>query len=259
MRRLTFALVVAVSTIALTHIASAADLGRRPVYKAPPPPPPPVISWTGFYVGINGGYGWDSFKYPYDISCAPPHVCMVPALDPFGAGEAELRSNGFFGGGQIGYNWQFAPTWVAGVEADIQGADISDTATVKLNDLSANASAKLDWFGTVRGRVGYLITPTTLLYATGGWAYGHTKTSVIVPSDFEFSLSHDRSGWTVGGGLEYAFNSVWSLKAEYLYMDLGQDNVFNGIVNPWLINIDEKTTVHTIKVGLNFRFNGLGL
>ncbi len=254
MRRLSIALIAAASTMALTQIASAADLPRKaPVYT---PPPAPVYNWTGFYAGVNVGFGGNNFKYPFD---ATDGVTTV-------SGEAEVHSSGFLGGGQIGYNWQFAPTWVAGLEADFQGAGIDGTASLNLaaipgGALSASAGSKLNWFGTVRGRIGYLVTPAALLYATGGFAYGHVETSLNLAATggtaVAFSQSADRSGWTAGAGIEYLLSPAWSLKTEYLYMDLGSGNVFNGTPTLFpgvLLNVDEKTTVHTVKVGLNYKF-----
>ena len=108
----------------------------------------------------NGGFGGDQFQYPFTVG-------SIPALG-FGAttGTSALNSSGFFGGAQIGYNWQFAPAWVAGVEADFDGADIEGKATTTANTFSGNVGSTFDWFGTVRARVGYLVTPTALLYAT---------------------------------------------------------------------------------------------
>src|ERR1700733_14607319 len=139
--------------------ARATDLPLPSKY-APPPVP---YSWTGFYVGANGGFGGDQFRYPFTFG-------GIPALG-IGAttGTSTLNSSGFFGGGQVGYNWQFVPTWVAGVEADFDGSGIQGNATTNANAFSGNLGTKLDWFGTVRGRVGFLVTPTTLLYGTGGW------------------------------------------------------------------------------------------
>ena len=148
----------------------AADLGMPPPpYN--PPPPAPAYTWTGFYIGTNGGFGGNQFQYPFSVGA-------IPGLG-LGAttGTSALNSSGFFGGGQVGYNWQFAPAWVAGVEADFDGADIEGKATTTANTFTGNVGSTLDWFGTVRARVGYLVTPTALVYATGGWAYGHTTAS----------------------------------------------------------------------------------
>ena len=174
----------------------AADLAPQPVYY-PPPPPPPLYTWTGFYFGGNGGFGGDQFQYPVTVGST--------------AGTASLNSSGFFGGGQVGFNWQMAPAWVIGVETDFDGADITGNATAAATvGATATAGTKLDWFGTVRGRAGFLVTPSALLYGTGGWAYGHTTTSATASltgvGSAATSLGAEQNGWTVGGGLEYAFN-----------------------------------------------------
>ena len=118
----------------------AADLAPQPVYY-PPPPPPPLYTWTGFYFGGNGGFGGDQFQYPVTVGST--------------TGTASLNSSGFFGGGQVGFNWQMAPAWVIGVETDFDGADITGNATASATvGATATAGTKLDWFGTVRGRAG---------------------------------------------------------------------------------------------------------
>jgi len=248
-------LLTTIGAIALSGAAAhAADLGVRS-YAPPPPPPPPVYSWTGFYVGANGGFGGDRFQYPFSVG-------GVPALG-LGAttGTSTLNSSGFFGGGQVGYNWQVAPAWVVGVESDFDGADIEGNANTSANTFSGNAGTKLDWFGTVRGRAGVLVTPNALLYGTGGWAYGHTTSSASASA---FGLSalastgHDKSGWTAGAGLEYAFNPWLSFKTEYLYLNLGTDNITSGSLAGVPFSLSEKTTVHTVKVGLNVKLGAFG-
>ena len=239
-------LLTAIGTVALGGaVAHAADLGVRPY--APPPPPPPVYSWTGFYIGANGGFGGDRFEYPASIG-------------PL-SGTTTLNSSGFFGGGQIGYNWQAAPSWVIGVESDFDGSDIEAMANASSGSASATAGTKLDWFGTVRGRAGFLVTPSALLYATGGWAYGHTTSSATASAlgaSVSTSSGHDKSGWTVGAGLEYAFNPWLSFKTEYLYLDLGTDTITSGTVAGVPYSLSEKTTAHTVKVGLNVKLGGWG-
>ena len=132
----------AIGAIALAGPAAvAADLAV-PRYVAPPPPQP-VYTWTGFYFGANGGFGGDQFQFPFTVGLI--------------AGTSTLNSSGFFGGGQVGYNWQVAPAWVLGVESDFDGADIEGMASTSANAFSGNVGSKLDWFGTVRGRVGFLV------------------------------------------------------------------------------------------------------
>ena len=123
MRRLSFLLIAIVSTIALTQIATAADLPRKaPVYT---PPPPPGFSWTGFYVGGNAGYGWGRANATY-VAPGGPNGFPPQDQGPISAnGSGSLDPIGFVGGAQIGYNWQFAPTWVLGVEADFQAFNLS--------------------------------------------------------------------------------------------------------------------------------------
>jgi outer membrane immunogenic protein len=238
--------------------AQAADL---PVKVPPLVVPPPVMSWTGFYVGVNGGFGGDKVEYPFTIGGIPSFNVGNIALPGVAgvSGSASVTSSGFFGGGQIGYNFQFAPSWVVGVETDFQGSDIKGELNLSVNTagVSATAGTKLDWFGTVRGRFGYLVTPSALVYATGGWAYGQTTTSLsagALGASVSASFDHDKSGWTLGGGLEYALTNSLTFKTEYLYMDLGTDNITSGALLGIPYSIEETTTVHLVRAGLNFRF-----
>ena len=215
-------------------------------------PPPPPVHWTGLYVGANGGVGGNKTDYPFSINLGTPFW-----------GSASLTSSGGFGGGQIGYNYQFSSDWVAGIEADIDASDIdgklSASASTPGGSGSISAGTKLDWFGTVRGRIGYLLTPSALLYGTGGLAFGHTTSSASLAlspgGGGSVSRGHDKSGWTVGVGLEYALTPHWSAKAEYQYMDLGTDNIAS-VAGPGGTgaSLSEKTTVNVMKAGLNYRF-----
>ena len=173
--------------LALTGSAFAADL---PHYKAPPPPPPPPPPlWTGFYVGLNAGYTWSNSQnttiatWPVPNSVNDPTGTLTAAAAFSASGILPTSTSGFIGGGQIGYNWQFYNSFVAGVEADIQGvaasnsrgtavgaAPFAGTGFSSVGFLSATRS--LDYLGTVRGRLGWLFTPTLLVYGTGGLAYG---------------------------------------------------------------------------------------
>ena len=171
MRCFTIAAVVAVSTVALTQIASAADLPRKaPAYI---PLSPPILSWTGWYAGLNAGGMWSN----QDVDTVSTSTLAAPGLNPAsgpaaaaaGSTSIPANSSGFIGGGQIGYNWQFMPQWVAGLEADIQGisrgngTDAVSQAVVVPNSggdfwtATTNVSSRLDYLGTGRGRVGYLV------------------------------------------------------------------------------------------------------
>jgi outer membrane immunogenic protein len=239
-------LLATTAAIALTSTAvHAADMAMKAYAPAPMAPPP---SWTGFYLGLNGGFGGDRNTYSFSAGGV--------------SGTSTLNSSGFFGGAQAGYNWQFAPAWVAGVEADIDDADIQGYASTSGGGAAGNVGTRLSWFGTVRGRVGYLITPNALFYGTGGWAYGHVTSSAAASGGglvAGASVGNTQTGgWTAGAGLEYAFNPSISFKTEYLFVNLGSANLANGISGGVPFSLSEKTTVHTVKAGVNFKFNSWG-
>ncbi|MGH6683604.1 MAG: outer membrane protein [Pseudolabrys sp.] len=228
MRRLGFALL---ASTAFVGVAAAADLPRAaPVYKAPAMIVAPPYNWTGFYVGGNIGYGWGS---------------QDASLDGFGSlGGANV--DGIIGGGQIGYNWQMNQL-VLGLETDFQGSDQKGDGGVAG---TATYTNKLDWFGTLRGRVGYAFD-RWLPYVTGGWAYGHGNLSGT-SGGVGFSGSNDYSGWTLGGGLEYAFLNNWSAKLEYLYIDFGDGP--SATVVPGTNVSAGKLTDNVVRLGVNYKF-----
>ncbi len=238
-------LLATTAVIALTSTAvRAADLAAKAYM---PPPLPPAPTWTGFYLGINGGFGGDRNQYPFTVGGI--------------SGTSSLNSSGFFGGGQVGYNWQFAPTWVAGLETDIDAADIQGMASTTVPGASSSIGTRLDWFGTVRGRIGYLVTPNALLYGTGGWAYGHTTSSASATAAglaVGASAGRDMNGWTAGAGLEYALTRWLSFKTEYLFVDLGGANLSSGVVAGVPFSLNEKTTFHTVKAGINVKLGNWG-
>ena len=254
--------------------AVAADLPARTYTKAPPPGVAPVHSWTGFYVGGNIGGGWsrdsgapgctDSSGIPNGPSCQ-----NVPG--------STINGSGVIGGGQIGYNWQTGSSWLVGVEADIQAADIKGSTVLNgpfsrfggalaLTAAQFTASEKLDWFGTLRGRVGATVGPA-LLYVTGGLAYGHAQlnTNFVDALLFTFpaSASVTKAGWTVGAGVEWAFAGNWSAKLEGLYYDLGTTTVAAGptfvggpAVAGFVRSKDFDLQGAIARVGLNYHFGG---
>lgn len=235
------------SVVALAS-ANAADMyvpGPAGGYKDGPVAEP---IWNGAYVGINGGYAWGGNDSILGIGSYGAYngVTYPIIVTPYGFG-----SQGGFGGGQIGYNWQPAGggykdgpaygNFVFGIEADIDGAGISGSKTVG----TATADTNLDWFGTVRGRVGYAIG-ATLLYGTGGLAFGGVQDKLTVSTT---SVSHDATatGYAAGAGVEHLFSPAWSAKVEYLYIDLGTDTVVNGLDKA---NFDHE--YNTVRLGLNY-------
>lgn len=234
----------AISAFALLAVlaAGAAQAADLPSRKGPPPAyvPPPVFSWTGFYVGLNLGGGWQDRS----------------SSNVWGGGGGG-GAGGIVGGGQIGYNYQFSPMFVVGAEADFQGTSIGSGGNN--NNLwlffgpgfGPVDTARINWFGTVRGRVGLsLFSPMLLFYGTGGFAYGEVQRN-----SFWNNNSTVQTGWTAGGGVEWAFLPNWSAKAEYLYTDLsgGNNNGFNFGLG--LNNVNNHTRFHTIRAGVNYHFN----
>jgi len=216
MTRLSLTACAAVLSLAMAAPSQAADLSR-PIYKAQPAPYyVPGFIWTGFYAGINGGYGWsDSF-----------------------ADDAK----GAVYGGQLGYNWQTG-NFVFGVEGDFQGTSIKASETIGV----ATAEGKIKAFATVRGRLGYAVD-RLLIYGTGGWAYTNTELSLTV-GGASISDSSWGSGYALGGGLEWAIWDRWSVKGEYLYIHSGDTTLTLAGVTA---TGDFKYNV--IRAGLNYRF-----
>src|SRR5262249_2688253 len=156
-----------------------------------------------------------------------------PPVLPPAAEQFNFSPAGVVGGGQAGFNWQAAPFWVLGIEADLQASGQRDDLTCIQNCLTATAFTSpngtrveqgLNRFGTLRGRAGWTNGPA-LFYLTGGLAFGELQTDVTtqqqVGTPVLFGFSDTKTGWTVGGGLEYRLAGNWTAKAEYLYMDLG--------------------------------------
>jgi outer membrane immunogenic protein len=241
--------------------ALAADLGARTYSKAPPMAEA-AYNWTGFYLGGHAGYGL--MKSTDAISGANASLLADTAT------SIPLDPRGFIGGGQLGYNWQISPRWVVGLEADTSWTDMEKTvAAPGPNDASRimTASEKLDWFGTVRGRVGFVPVDRMLVYGTGGLAYGHASlstaltrvrngTNVCAGNNCQTgSTSQTRVGWTIGGGAEWAFTNNWSLKAEYLYYDLGSlSHTMTDPNFPSIFNAAVQLKGNIVRAGMNYHF-----
>ena len=238
----------AFALLMLGTAASAADMSRPIPYKAPPMAAAP--SWTGFYLGVNAGGGFGEDKIDFGVVGAPVFA------------SANNAFHGVLGGGQIGYNWQFN-AFVLGAEADFQGSSLKNTLSAPCAPafcaplgLTAAYSQSIPWFGTARARIGYA-QDSWMIYATGGYAYAAVDTNATAtagPLAATFN-SHDiRSGWTVGGGVEVGLAANWSVKAEYLYVDLGTAHTtwnFAGI--PAVTNASH-ITMNVVRAGVNYRF-----
>jgi outer membrane immunogenic protein len=282
------ALVISILGIG-TATAFAADLAPRPYTKAPPPPPVAAYNWTGFYIGASGGYGWNQGSN-VALSSVPVTPAGADVGLAIGAANAiptalSTQPKGFLAGGEIGYNYQWQQ-WVLGVEADFSGANISGSANAnavapvpfQIFTFSANGSAaseqKLDFFGTLRARLGYTVTDRFLIYGTGGLAYAHAESNTttgdlpinVIIGPAAGAATGMLAGWTAGAGFEWAFAPSWSFKTEYLYYDLGSLNYAlspNAVstcctVQEGFVNTTASATFrgNIVRVGINYKFSG---
>jgi outer membrane immunogenic protein len=277
------------ATFASLLVATSASAADLPVYTKAPAVAV-VYDWTGFYIGTNVGYSWGRGSTDGNVTgtqnvsvfrTAGPtlvsSVNTVLATLPL-IGRADV--NGVIGGGQLGYNWQRG-TWLFGLEGDIQGSnergtgDVCTVAGCPAGSAAFNREYKLDWFGTARGRVGFLPAERLVLYATGGLAFGgFSGSSTTQPLNIG-TWSQTRAGWTVGAGVEAALGSNWSVKFEYLYMDLRHvggssastatvtnlantpNQGFNTTTTTNLAYVfNTRFTDNIVRVGLNYRFGG---
>jgi len=254
MRKKTALVAIAILAFAASYQANAADMPiKAPRYKASVPVA--AYDWTGFYIGGHGGYGL--FIDNHTAVTANPDF-------PAGFQFDEGRSDGGFGGVQVGLNYQIRQ-WVIGIEADYSWANIKGSTTtfspIVAGDRTVN-STEIDWFYTVTGRLGYAWN-NWLLFVKGGYVRGQitggstlfNAAGVALTGHSTRSIQED--GWTIGTGFEYGFWSNWSAKFEYDYFDFGTTQQTRtakggGVV---LEEIREHTDVaHVFKIGLNYRF-----
>jgi outer membrane immunogenic protein len=220
---------VALVALGATVPALAADLAARPYTKAPAYAPAPIYNWTGFYIGghIGGAF----------------------------AGENSLTGDDgrFFGGVQGGADYQFAPSWVIGVEAQYSWLGSSNNGVLFPGGTIVTSNS--DQLGSVTGRLGYTWGPA-LLYAKGGYAWkdGNNLSATVGGVPVAFATNgNDRDGYTVGAGLEYMFAPNWSGKVEYQYYNFGSTSFTSGPAD--IVGVRFRDDEHTVKAGLNYRFN----
>lgn len=260
---------VALAALCLSLPAMAADMPAR-YTKAPPVLVSPAYNWSGFYVGVHAGYTFGDDDNVITTGQLAGNIANVAG----GArpGQVRLERDGFIGGGQMGYNWQFSPNWVFGVEADISYSDVRETVNVGTLSLPTAVPpnvplnntfrSRMEYFGTVRGRIGYA-WDRTMVYATGGLAYAEVENSATFfgpagQAQFAGGVRRTETGYTVGGGIEHAFSPNWSMKAEYLYYDLGSNTVNVAFVpgggGVGGYNTTFENDGHIVRAGLNYKF-----
>ena len=264
-----------VASVVLALAAGSAFAADLPSRKAPilPPPPAPTFTWTGLYGGVNIGYGFGN------SNSETGSLGYIGAGAPLGSAWSVPQDlSGVLGGGQVGYNYQFSPWLVVGLEADIQASDVHSTvnAVNALPDFgghvqSVNSTKSVDWFGTVRGRIGFTpFMPNLLIFGSGGFAYGGVVHNASFADNFAGggfavgSANYDdtKVGWTAGGGIEWSPTQfpAFSVKVEYLYVDLGSTNLNTvSVVStpgfPFAANHNSPTQFHVVRAGLNWHFN----
>ena len=252
MQRLASTLFGSAATVGLflSTAAHSADLPPRRVAPAPYVAAVPAFTWTGFYVGVNAGYGFGSSGGFND----PTYGTVTgPSSD----------NGGFVGGGQFGFNYQLTPGsgFVVGLEADFQAAKLgSNGASYVVGSTPYyDVGSSLDWFGTVRGRLGYAFD-RLLVYGTAGFAYGGGSTNTSYASIYPYTLSDStRTGYAAGGGVEYAFTPNITGKIEGLYVKLDRGNAgstyYDTGTNAYYGTGRTQDDFGVIRAGLNYKFS----
>lgn len=235
-------------------VASAAFAADLPTTKGEPvyaPPPAPVFTWTGFYIGVNGGVGAGDVKRTFN--------------DTEGASFTDF-SGGGLAGGTVGFNYEWpGSNFVTGVEGDFDWASIRAGANESFPAYSEGYGSDIQWLATARVRIGYsVMTPfgNLLPYVTGGGAFGQVKDYQWYSDvsgcgggfDGNCSYTHSWVGWTAGAGLEYAITQNLTFKAEYLYVDLGNHDISNEYQAPSGY-ANEHVTANVVRAGLNWKFD----
>jgi outer membrane immunogenic protein len=270
--------------IILGTLAVLALGASAPAQAADMPVKAPVVipySWTGWYAGVNAGYSWGKSATDVTFATYPGGVPIVPPAGSITSANTKL--NGAIAGIQGGYNWQNGQ-WVTGIEGDIQWSGqkgssdflcatppftaiscspLSTFAPPGIAGTTLSLDQKLQWFGTLRGRLGTTITPTVLLYVTGGLAVGEIKTDGTLTGitgggaaiAATGSSSTTKAGWTVGAGLEGVISGKWTGKIEYLYVDYGTVNgTFVNAGGGIQANFSSHVTDNVVRAGLNYHY-----
>jgi outer membrane immunogenic protein len=247
--------------------------------------------WTGFYIGGNAGGAWGHSNVTTAVDCSTPpgtgYFCdsagtgAANAAAVSASGTGTIKSSGFTGGIEGGYNYQWGNS-VFGIETDFESFNLGGTrqgsgtipvvgpggALLAGTRYTVTNTVDTDWLFTLRGRVGWLVQPNLLAYVTGGWAltkltvsFTYSDNNLGGPANGSGSASSNKNGWTIGGGFEWALNDHWSVKAEYLYLDFGSvtasGQVPGGGAKATAISTMSTTgdlTAHIARAGVNYQF-----
>ncbi|MGH6811693.1 MAG: outer membrane protein [Methylocella sp.] len=236
-------LLASVGAIAIAAPAFAADLGTRP----PPPvylPPPPIFTWTGLYLGGQIGYAWGS---------DPIDVVDFTGFSP--PAFFNTKPQGVIGGAHLGYNLQINQ-WVVGLEGTVDGTSVEGTRTSAGGFVTMHSNADVQ--GSIRARLGVAFD-RVLIYGTGGAAFAGITNGYTLGAPFfvnDETDSKTRTGWTVGGGLEYAVTNNWSIRAEYRYSDFGRSPDFPfSPITLGTVSFTHHLTQSQVQAGFSYKFN----
>ena len=269
----------------IRSVAVVALLISTPAMAAPPAP---VASWTGFYVGGEFGAGWSSQAVNFSPNDPAAAVLFNTAFVTQPPASDRVSQSGPVGGIEAGYNWQAGPNLLVGFETDFNLSGMTGQAsTVSIaiapNTQTTTAEQRTDWYGSIRGRAGFLATPNLLLFGTGGFAYGRVADAAsysvsgifhVTSPNLAFSVlcqpnitcfsgasSATRTGWTAGAGAEWLLDGHWSAKLEYQFVDLGSEitRVTAFATNaagaaPASLSAAFRDEFHVVRAGLNYRY-----
>ena len=244
MKKLTFAAAASIAALA-TAPAFAADLGR-PIAKAPAMVAAPVYSsWTGFYIGGQVGYQYGYFR---------ERDFLLGAGTPFA--ETTFNPDGVVGGGHIGFNFQTGPV-VFGVEGDIEGSGVRGGFRGPGGGFFAGEGTDFNqrWQASIRGRLGFTAGNTVMLYATGGAAFSDFRYALFAPGFATRTCDVDRTGYTVGAGIEWMFAPSWTARVEYRYSDFGTFDLPITVGN-LAGRARQYVEFSTVRVGISYKFGG---
>jgi outer membrane immunogenic protein len=230
---------------AVLHMTASQSALAADIARGPPPPPvyvPPIpipYLWTGCYVGGNVGGAWS----------------RIDLTDVNGVNNFSATNSGFAGGGQIGCDYQWS-AWVVGFRNMLDATSLSSSTTFSTVPFTGNINSRTWWFDTLTARGGYLVTPQVLLYAQGGAAWTNTDVTFLTGSGAQVGeASNDRTGWTVGAGVEWTFATRWSAFVEYNFMGFGtQSATFTGCGGTCAVNANAKADVQDVLAGINYKF-----
>jgi outer membrane immunogenic protein len=234
-------LLLSVAALLIVGPAVAADMAR-PVMKAPVMAP--AYSWTGCYIGAQGGWGFGTSKGVLRDSSGTQPV------------NYSLDTDGGIAGGHIGCQWQ-SGMWVWGLEGDGEWSDLKETGRFGPPTFAAGTytiDTEVRGMGSIRGRLGWALGDRWLVYGTGGWAVAGVRTNYALTGSAPFHTEdRTRSGWTAGGGVEWSFAPAWTARAEYRFTDLGSKSFVDTASNSADNN---KISFHAVRFGLSYHFGG---